>query len=154
MHGETWLSQKWLIQLWECFSSFKCEGPIVNQVHWTFYNVKYLQRITDLLSDNYSRFYTLITIVKLIMMGTSLLSPPADHIVNNSAQIVSTKNRLRPTLMSSQPAAENKKASVVFRLFLFELLAIKIPSSLSLSLKLSHRGGSVAQQRPGELSWR
>ena len=106
------------------------------------------------MSDNYSRFYTLITIVKLIMMGTSLLSTPADHIVNNSAQIVSTKNRLQPTLMSSQPAEENKKPQWSSDFFLFELLAIKIPSSLSLSLKLSHRGGSVAQERPGELSWR
>ena len=42
-------------------------------------------------------------------MGTSLLSPTADHIVNNSAQIVSTKNRLQPFLMSSEPAAKNKK---------------------------------------------
>ena len=62
------------------------------------------------MSDNYSRFYTLITIVKLIMMGTSLLSSPAVHIVNNSAQIVSTKNRLQPTLMSNEPTAKNKKA--------------------------------------------
>ena len=62
------------------------------------------------MSDNYSRFYTLITIVKLITMGTSLLSSPAVHIVNNSAQIISTKNRLQPTLMSSEPTAKNKKA--------------------------------------------
>ena len=87
-------------------------------------------------------------------MGTFLLSPPADHIVNNSAQIVSTKNRLQPFLMSSEPAAENKKPQWSSDFFLFELLAIKIPSSLSLSLKLTHRGGSVAQGRPGELSWR
>ena len=54
------------------------------------------------------------------MMGTSLLSTPADHIVNNSAQIVSTKNRLQPTLMSSQLAEENKKPQWSSDFFLFE----------------------------------
>ena len=85
---------------------------------------------------------------------SALYSRWSHCIVNNSAQIVSTKNRLQPTLMSSQLAEENKKPQWSSDFFLFELLAIKIPSSLSLSLKLTHRGGSVAQERPGELSWR